>query len=237
MVTVADQYIDMSLNQITCVTFDLDDTLWPITETILNAENALYKWFGQYYPEICSRYSRRQLLERRIQLQQSVPELEHDVTRLREYSLSVLAMEFGYPEKMISAAMDEFLLHRNRVTLFDDAHETLTYLSKRYSLGVITNGNASVERIGLSGFFSFVVTAGEAGAMKPDGIIFKQAIRRAGVRKEQILHIGDDPHSDILGAMSAGLRSVWLNRKRKAWPGGQNPTHVVHTLAELVDIL
>jgi len=39
----------------------------------------------------------------------------------------------------------------------------------------------------------------------------------AGVEAAQVLHIGDDPHLDVVGAARAGMQAAWLNRDAKPW--------------------
>ena len=39
-----------------------------------------------------------------------------------------------------------------------------------------------------------------------------------GARVEQVLHVGDHPEQDVLGAQRAGLRCAWINRERAPWP-------------------
>jgi putative hydrolase of the HAD superfamily len=223
----------MSEQGIRCVTFDLDNTLWPITETIEKAEQALYLWLCSHYPRISQKYSLMQLREFRLALARSYPELQHDVTLLRERSLYQLAEEFRYSSSLVQDAMAIFMRYRNRVSLYPEAHEVLKCLSQQFILGVISNGNADIDVIGLSGYFTFVTTAAQAGVSKPDRRIFAHAASVAGLPCNAITHIGDDPCTDVLGAMNAGFRSIWLNRTRQAWPGGQTPHHVVHTLKEV----
>ncbi len=40
----------------------------------------------------------------------------------------------------------------------------------------------------------------------------------AGVEAAQVLHIGDDPLADVIGATRAGMQAVWLNRDGREWP-------------------
>jgi len=73
-----------------------------------------------------------------------------------------------------------------------------------------------------------------AGAAKPDARIFAHLLHTAGVPPIEVLHVGDDPLADVVGATQAGLQAVWLNRDARAWPEqfGQ-PARTVTTLAEI----
>jgi putative hydrolase of the HAD superfamily len=49
-----------------------------------------------------------------------------------------------------------------------------------------------------------------------------------------VLHIGDDPLADVVGATQAGMQSVWLNREGRAWPSQfVPPLWTVTSLAEI----
>ena len=102
----------------------------------------------------------------------------------------------------------------------------------------LTNGNSNLEKIGIRHLFHGVVTAVDAGAAKPDRQIFDVAVGEAGVRPEEILHVGDHPIADIDGARQAGMRTAWINRNAAVWPDKlDHPDAVVTTMAELRELL
>lgn len=68
-----------------------------------------------------------------------------------------------------------------------------------------------------------VVTSEETRSYKPDKVIFEKALKRTGWRRDRVLHVGDSLHSDIGGAMAAGIRNVWINRQHRIHDIG---THV-----------
>jgi putative hydrolase of the HAD superfamily len=58
---------------------------------------------------------------------------------------------------------------------------------------------------------------------KPDPGIFLAAAALLGVEPGQVLHVGDDPALDMVGARDAGLRTAWINRQGEPWPAGMGP--------------
>jgi FMN phosphatase YigB (HAD superfamily) len=57
----------------------------------------------------------------------------------------------------------------------------------------------------------------------------------AGVEPARVLHIGDDPLADVVGATQAGMQAVWLNRDGREWPKAfATPPRTVSTLAEII---
>ena len=130
-----------------------------------------------------------------------------------------------------------FLAARHQVELFADVHPTLEALANRFQLGVITNGNADVRRLGLADYFQFALCAEELGVGKPDPHPFQTALQRAGVTAAQAVHIGDHPSDDIAGARAAGMRAIWFNPQGKAWEGDGLPDAQISSLAELPTLL
>ena len=226
-----------SFKDILCVTFDLDDTLWPVAPTIHRAERVLYEWITQRYPQISQNYSADEIALKRDQIGQRRKDIAHNVTKLRHASLLELAEEFNYSESFADEAMSLFREYRNKVDPYEHSESVLSDLKQHYILGAITNGNAQLENISLGQYFDFVVTAEDVGVTKPHPDMFISASNKANVALEKIVHIGDSPQIDVLGAMHAGCKAIWFNDKRQAWPGGQTPDQVVHCLSELPQIL
>ena len=101
--------------------------------------------------------------------------------------------------------------------LFEDVLPLLDELKKRnYILGIITNADQSVIKLintlGLGPYLTVIVTSEGARAEKPDPVIFNAAYDQAGLKAEEILYIGDQYKSDILGAKRVGSDAVLLDR-------------------------
>ena len=226
------------MRDIHAITLDLDDTLWEIGPVIRRAEAALQDWLTRNCPRITERYSGEALLELRLGVAARHPERSHDYRFLRKRVLAEAALAAGYSETLVEPAFDVFNRARNEVEFYPDAIPMLQALSSRYRLIAVTNGNACLDTIGIRAHFHDVVTAVDAGAAKPARSIFDEAVRRSGVERHSILHVGDHPENDVEGAMSAGLRAAWLNRNGVEWPAHlADPEAVLATLAELVDLL
>jgi len=128
-----------------------------------------------------------------------------------------------------------FFTARNRVEFYDDVRPSLIRLRSRYRLFALSNGNADLQRCGIADLFAGHVTASAAGAAKPDARIFARLAALAGVEAHQVLHIGDDPEADVVGAMQAGMQAVWLNRDAREWPKElAAPPRTISTLAEII---
>ena len=200
------------------LSLDLDDTLWPVEPLMLAAEAAMLEWLRQQHPLVMRGQDRESLRAMRVRVAAQFPERGHDMTFLRHRALSEMFAAAGYPESHADEAFEVFYAARNRVSLYDEVEHSLERLSARYRLFAISNGNADLKRCGIARWFEGHVTAISAGAAKPDIRIFTRLLDAARVEARQVLHVGDDPHLDVIGATNAGMQAAWLNRGGKSWP-------------------
>jgi putative hydrolase of the HAD superfamily len=138
---------------------------------------------------------------------------------------------------LAESAFDVFFDERNRVTLYEDALLALQFLSARFPVVALSNGNADIERIGLKPYFRASISAQQFGVGKPDPRIFHAAAGAADAAPHEVLHIGDDARLDVLGARNAGMQTVWLNRADQAWEHAEKPHITVVSLTELCELL
>ncbi|MEE4378626.1 MAG: HAD-IA family hydrolase [Candidatus Competibacteraceae bacterium] len=219
------------------ITFDLDDTLWDIWPIIVRAEQRLHDWLALHYPLIPERFTALELRQICDEVSTTKPHIAHDRTLLRKEALGLAALRAGYADFQVDAAFEIFFAARNDVIFFEEVLSVLERLAQCYTLGALTNGNADIQLVGLNHVFDFAINAVAVGAAKPDPAMFEAACRHLNLPPEQILHVGDDPHHDVLGAAQVGLRTVWVNRTQRDWPGGQRADVEISTLEELEALL
>jgi len=226
------------VRDIRTITLDLDDTLWAIHPVIERAEQALHDWLSAEYPRIGEMFSTEDIVELREAVIAEHWERNHDFTFLRRIVLARLGVAAGYGDGLVDDAMAVFSAMRNDVEVFPEVRPTLLALREEYCVIAVTNGNADVDRIGISDLFQEVISASSAGAAKPNRKIFETAVEAGGASAEQTLHVGDHPEVDVAGASEAGLKSVWVNRHGHDWPDHlQRPDGVVRDVGELLELL
>ncbi|MBA4725770.1 MAG: HAD family hydrolase [Pseudomonas sp.] len=222
------------------ITFDLDDTFWETKPAIQSAETVLRDWLAKHAPRL-GEFPVEALGAIRRMLVEREPTLRHRVSELRRRILQHALGDAGYPreeaDELAERAFQVFLDARHEVEIFPDVQPTLEFLANHYTLGVITNGNADVRRLGLADYFQFTLCAEELGIGKPDPHPFRQALRLGGALPEQAVHIGDHAEDDIAGAQQAGLRAVWFNPGQIAWTQDYQPDAQIRSLAELPKLL
>lgn len=228
---VTDAGLDVS--RIRAITLDLDDTLWPIWPTITRAEGVLHAWLSEHAPAAAALSATPGTLrELRNQMTTTRPDLAHDMSGLRRESIRLLLQRAGDDPALAEPAFEVFFAERHRVDLFEDALPALEWLSSRYPVVAVSNGNADVHRVGIGRHFRAALHAHGFGAAKPDPGIFHAAAQAAGVQASQVLHIGDDAHLDGVGALNAGMQLAWVNREGHAWEHAPLAPHI--TVSELL---
>jgi len=194
------------------ITLDLDDTLWAVGPTLVAAEQALAQWLRTHAPTTAGATTPETRAAIRKQILLEHPDRSHDLNFVRTEGLRRALRSHGDDPALADEAFAVFLDARQRVTCFDDVRPVLARWAQRYRLVAVTNGNADIGKVGLGDLFAGAVNAHEIGCAKPDPRIFLAACEIAGAAPDAVLHIGDDPHLDVVAARAAGLKAAWLRR-------------------------
>ena len=213
------------------ISFDLDDTLWPIEPVIQRANRVLFDWLAARYPRITEGHTPESLHAVCLDFMRARPQEKHDLSTMRKVFLRYLGQGAGYTHDFADEAFEVFFAERNTVEFYPEVEAVLSRLAQRYTLVALSNGNACIERIGLTRYFSASVNSAKVGAAKPDPAMFHAALADLGELAEAMLHVGDHPEHDVLGAQRAGVRAVWLNRNAAEWPSYLTPPD-----AQLIDL-
>jgi len=101
--------------------------------------------------------------------------------------------------------------------VYSDVLPTLEKLKKsNLILGLISNVAQDMEstyaKLGLQPYLDFKVTSAEVGYDKPRPEIFLAALKKAAVKPEEALYVGDQYQIDIVGARGVGIKAVLIDR-------------------------
>jgi putative hydrolase of the HAD superfamily len=229
-----EQYV----RDIRSITIDLDDTLWAIHPVIARAESCLRDWLAEHYPRVVEQFSSDSMRRLRERVELDNVARAHDLGYLRHEVLRHMSASAGYGKSLVDEAFAVFDDARNDVQIFPDVLPALESLREHYVIVALTNGNANLEKIGISELFDDVVTAVSVGAAKPDRRIFDAAVHAGGYLPRETLHVGDDPQLDIDAARQAGLRTAWMNRFDHEWPAElDSPDTEINQVGSLVRVL
>ncbi|EKF75470.1 hydrolase [Alcanivorax hongdengensis A-11-3] len=224
------------------ITFDLDNTLWPVDEVIRQAEKVCSEWIAERHPEVAHSLTASRIRDLRTALIREKPHYLNNLTALRRDAMARAFEQAGYSQREAGRIADDafvvFHEARNRVTFFPGALEVLETLADSYQLGALTNGNADLKQIGIADLFAFHHSAETVGKRKPAPDMFLAALRCAGVQASQAMHVGDHPQEDVQAARDHGWHAVWANLIDLEWPVElERPRHHIHNLHELTDLV
>jgi 2-haloacid dehalogenase len=136
---------------------------------------------------------------------------------------------------MLGLAVDEddVFAELKRLPPAPDAREALERAGRPY---VLTNGGRRggeelLEHAGLGYLVERVFGVDEVGAFKPDPRPYRHVLGQVGESTLIAAHAWD-----CLGARSAGMQAVWVQRDERAWPfPGTMPPRKAETLVEAVE--
>ncbi len=124
--------------------------------------------------------------------------------------------------------------------------QTLIKLKGRgYKLAVVSDAPRMrawlrLASMKLTEFFDVVVTMDDAGGkLKPDPEPYELALKKLGLRPQEVIFIGDNPDRDILGASRLGIKTVHAKYGEWKKPGKDSakPDYEVEDIADLLKIL
>jgi HAD superfamily hydrolase (TIGR01549 family) len=224
--------------ELRAVSLDLDNTLWDVVPVLKRAEQTLQQWLERHYPLIPRQFAVDDLQRLRLAVASEHPGRAHELSWLRTEALKRAAIAAGYPASVAREAFEVFSAARNDIEPFAEVPAALARLAARVPLYAVSNGNASVQRVGLGDYFRDAIGAEQAGAAKPDARIFARLLEVADAAACMVLHVGDDALADVAGARAAGLRTAWMNRGGREWPAGAAPAdYEVADLVELAELV
>ncbi len=218
------------------ILFDADETLFHF-----DAFAGLQRMFEGYGIS----FSKEQFIEYQLvnkPLWVQYQDNEITAQQLQEIRFEYWANEVGVTPKAMNTA---FMMAMAEIcTPLDGAKALLdSLLVSNVKMGIITNGFTELQKIrlektGFSHYFELITISEQVGVAKPDKRIFEHTFSMMGeIELSNILMVGDNPDSDVLGGMNAGIDTCWLNASQQACPEGVEPTYTVKKLNDLQELL
>ena len=228
------------------LTLDLDDTIWPVRETLVRAQQEMLKWVRARDARAAQALAPADFSEsknfRDIAVRENA-ELVHDVGALRKRIMEMQLLAASYTaveaSEMVDGAFAVFYAWRQRCEPFADFVPAMQEVRRRFSnitVGSLTNGNADVQAMPVWEHLDFSVSAHDTRA-KPDVAQFQHALKQSGVSLERALHVGDSPTHDVQGARGAGFATIWFNPKGVTWELESPCPQHVRSWKEFPDVL
>jgi len=222
---------------------DLDDTIWDIH---LNGKECLEEIYDEYgyakfYPTFSDYYAVYMPGNNRLWAMYRQGEIRKEELIVERFLAPV--REFGINDPEYAKKLSDDFLERttHKTKLVEGALELLDYLKPRYRMHILSNGFREVqykkiENSGLKPYFEKIILSEDAGINKPHTDMFTYALKTTNSRRNETVMIGDSWDADIVGAYQSRIAQIWYNPTGEL-PVGFEPTHTVHALIEIKNIL
>lgn len=227
-----------TLSDIKLILFDMDGTLIKHTWQYHQITDALFEQFADKLSPLTSEKFYDIFWPKNYDMWYMMVDgiIDGDTAQIYSYinTLRFLKMDETLAPKMVDAWIQLVL---KEAIPFEDTFSVLDTLRSRYTLGIVTNGFTSmqrtkIDRYGLADHVDFTIVSEEVGFHKPDTRIFEAALKHAGnFAPTNAIFIGDNPHTDITGALNTGIHPVWVENNSQTPPSG------VTTIQQLSDLL
>jgi putative hydrolase of the HAD superfamily len=207
--------------------------LFDLDRTLIDLDAAFLRWAEEFVSEHC--------LDSEALTWLACP--EHDTRPHREAFFSRVREHFGLAEPV----EELWAGYRRRMPHLVQCYPgVLTGLADLraagWRVGIVTNGMADnqlgkLQQTGLADAVDGYAVSGVEGIRKPESGLFEIAAQRCGISLDGGgWMVGDNLIADIQGAQSAGLRTIWVDRKTS--PEAEHQAdHVVADISEAIAIM
>ena len=217
------------------ILFDADETLFEFDA--LRGLKLMFSRFGINFSD--ADFSEYQLVNKPLWVQYQNGEIS--ATQLQYQRFQSWAERLDETPKTLNSA---FLSAMADICApLQGAANLLNTLRGKMKLGIITNGftelqQVRLERTGFRDHFDVLIISEQVGVAKPHPEIFEYALSAMGhPSRERVLMVCDNPDTDILGVLNAGLHTCWVNADNKPEPTDIKPHYQVSSLSELESLL
>lgn len=136
-------------------------------------------------------------------------------------------------------------LRSRPVVVMPGLQEILSKIHFKKGIWANTNRTTSQEikawlkRAKLDQYFKWVFASADFGVRKPNKRFYDIALAKSKLTKNDILFVGNQLNTDILGANNYGITNVWLSGRTFKSPddtlkrGDVKPTYEIRTLKQL----
>lgn len=121
--------------------------------------------------------------------------------------------------------------------------KVLSNLREQYHLSILSDGQSvwaipELNAVGLLDLFNPIIISSDLGYRKPDHRLFKLILKKMGLKKNEVLYIGNDMFRDIYGAGKAGIKTIFFKSNQgdhKSY--GVEPDYIIYNFQQLPEAI
>ncbi|MBO0359250.1 HAD family hydrolase [Hymenobacter sp. BT186] len=203
----------------TTILFDLDDTLFDHANTaraaLANSTTGLPEFQAVDLEVLYQQYS--EILE---EIHPRVLAGEFTPVEARRLRFQRLLAPYGYAttlDELDLFVVQHYGSYQRLRRPVPGALELLHALKPHYRIGIVTNNRTAEQQeklaqLGMTHLIDALITSEDVGVPKPNPHIYQVALERLQSRAPETVMVGDNWTADVIGALEAGIRPLWLNR-------------------------
>ena len=168
----------------------------------------------------------------------------HTVAEVMELYPKEFVATIGYPDTAVEPFKQAFRANWGKThTLVPGAKEALQALKQKgYRLFAASNSFGHLQRsrlqyAGLLQYFEDTYISMDIGYDKPDIRFYQEALRRCQLSPDEVVMVGDSMTTDILGAINAGLKAIYFNRRSQDTPSTADSNTTEYQEIQSLDLL
>ncbi|MCD1024192.1 HAD family hydrolase [Enterococcus sp. SMC-9] len=213
---------------INAIVFDVDDTIYDQQQPFRNAVHRII-------PLVTDNDMHDLYIRFRFHSDETfckVAKGEWTLTYMRNLRIMESLKDLDYPQITEATALEFQKIYEeelDNIVMHDAVFETLNFLkAQNIPISIITNGPTDhqykkVIQLNLLNWVKEdnIIISQATGFQKPDREIFRLAEKEFNLTAENTLYVGDSFENDVVGAKSAGWKSLWFNHRNRQIPAGE----------------
>ncbi|CAN0198005.1 unnamed protein product [Discosporangium mesarthrocarpum] len=158
------------------------------------------------------------LLQKLVIDQQKYGEIRAKLMTRNYDSINELGQELGITDQGVIKKTEELIkLEIDSTNLFAESYEVLEKLRVKYQLYLLSNVMSTYKKpyedLNLDRLFDRAYFSCDIGLKKPQVEMFEQPLKENKLGVKEVIMIGNSYTSDYLGGISAGIKSILVDRK------------------------
>lgn len=230
------------------ITFDLWNTIFKDK----SYSNRRFSFFTKFLDERNIRYSLervKNIYERNFTSLDYNPEdndFHHINNEVRISNLlNILKFKINDSDRILIKEEMEKEMLKDPPLLKKGVKATLEALSPNYKIGLISNTGITpgyviievLKNYNIYSYFQKIIFSDEIGFYKPHPSLFTIVLKEFNCKSENAIHIGDQLQTDIKGAKTVGMLTVWINDANHPKFLKIQPDYEINEIFEVVKII
>ena len=225
------------------IVFDLDDTLYDLSEPFRRAHKEL---FAKTLGEDCEELFRMSRIYSDVAL---ALEKEGKIASKDAFFMRIhrtyLDVGMDLDRATVDCFEEKYRYYQKHIVMPEEIKKMLDECkSAGHTMALLTNGNLKGQRVkidalNIGNWFAKenIFVSEITGFHKPALGTFRYAQEHLGVEPQEIWYVGDTYEVDVLGGKRAGWNVIWFNHRKRPLPEENVADVEVTTAEELLEVL